>query len=396
MNRQPSADAMAGAVEIQLGLYVHFPWCVAKCPYCDFNSHSLRGKLPAEDYLDALLIDLRLAAPALEGRIIQTVFFGGGTPSLFAPEHFARLLDAAERELGLAADAEVTMEANPGAVEHAAFAGYRDAGINRLSLGVQSFDDQKLAALGRIHSAEDARSAATEARAAGFDNINLDLMFALPDQSLEDALADVDAAIELVPEHISHYHLTLEPNTVLYARPPELPDDDLAWEMQIRCAEKLTGAGYTNYEVSAWAQPGSACEHNLNYWRYGDYLGLGAGAHGKLTSAAGEQWREIRPAHPRAFLDYAAAAKPLSRLPISAADARFEFMLNNLRLREGFLPARFTTHTGQPAAALEKRLEEARGLGFIEDLPDGRMRPTERGWRFLDDLQGIFLPEDQN
>jgi putative oxygen-independent coproporphyrinogen III oxidase len=402
-----------------LSLYVHFPWCVAKCPYCDFNSHSLRGDLPAVTYVDALIADLDIAAADANvdenSRVVETIFFGGGTPSLFPPHELERLLDAVRARLSVAANAEITLEANPGAVEHAAFADYRAAGINRLSLGVQSLDDAKLKSLGRIHSAADARTAFAQARAAGFDNINLDFMYALPEQSLAEAMTDVEQALKLQPEHISHYHLTLEPNTVFYSRPPPLPDEELAAEIQLTSAALLEQAGYENYEISAWGKPGYQCRHNLNYWRYGDYLGLGAGAHAKLTVAAhghdqghdksndkgNEQghdhfrWREARAAHPREYLqrmqDPAGAA---TRREISDADAQFEFMLNRLRLREGFFPGEYESVTGLPAASLKPGLEQAYSQKLLEELADGRIRPTAMGWRFLDDLQGIFLPQD--
>jgi oxygen-independent coproporphyrinogen-3 oxidase len=380
-----------------LSLYVHFPWCVAKCPYCDFNSHSLQGDLPGREYIDALIADLKASAPAVKGRTVNTIFFGGGTPSLFPPDELARLLEAVRAELVLAPDAEITLEANPGAVEHADFSGYRQAGINRLSLGVQSLDDAKLKSLGRIHSAADARHAFDEARAAGFDNINLDLMYALPEQTLDEALSDVEGVLTLRPEHISHYHLTLEPNTVFYAHPPLLPDDDLAWDIHMRSAEKLGESGYINYEVSAWARTDHECRHNLNYWHYGDYLGLGAGAHAKLTD--GEQrWRETRAAHPREYLrgihSHDGDSNPvIKRSAVSAPDARFEFMLNGLRLRDGFPGADFARLTGLPADSLDEGLDEARQRGLLEISAAGRIRPTEQGWRFLDDLQGIFLPQ---
>jgi putative oxygen-independent coproporphyrinogen III oxidase len=383
-----------------LSLYVHFPWCVAKCPYCDFNSHSLRGDLPAETYIDALIADLDIAAADTSARVVETIFFGGGTPSLFAPDQLERLLNAVRTRLTLADNAEITLEANPGAVEHAAFTDYRAAGINRLSLGVQSLDDVKLKALGRIHSAADARSAFAQARAAGFDNINLDFMYALPEQSLAEAMTDVEQALELQPEHISHYHLTLEPNTVFYSRPPPLPGEELAAEIQSMSTELLAQAHYENYEISAWGKPGKQCRHNLNYWRYGDYLGVGAGAHAKLTKAGHVhehehlRWREARSAHPREYLqrmqDPAGAA---TRSEISDADARFEFMLNRLRLREGFLPSEYEALTGLAAASLEPGLEQAYSRALLEELADGRIRPTAMGWRFLDDLQGIFLPD---
>lgn len=377
-----------------LSLYLHFPWCIAKCPYCDFNSHKLNGDLPAESYVDALLADLRKAAAQAGNRTVISVFLGGGTPSLFPPGQLARLLAAVDDRLKLAADVEITMEANPGAVEHVEFGAYRAAGINRLSLGAQSFADEKLASLGRIHSSEDIRKAYSEARAAGFDNINLDLMYALPGQSVAEALDDVDEACGLQPEHISHYHLTLEPNSVFYARPPALPDDDLAWEMHTACAERLTRNGYQNYEVSAWAQPRRECRHNLNYWRFGDYLGLGAGAHAKLTRADGSIWREVRAAHPRAYLSQQQEGQPpVERTRVSAADVPFEFMLNALRLREGISLALFEQHTGLPASSIEATVRAAGERDMILNDSAERIVPSERGWRFLDDLQGLFLPD---
>jgi len=376
-------------LSLPLGLYVHFPWCVSKCPYCDFNSHALRGQLPATDYVDVLIDDMQRSAAELNGRTVESIFLGGGTPSLFSASQMQRLLDAVRDNLTLAHHVEITMEANPGALEHAEFRGYREAGINRLSLGVQSLSDAKLKALGRIHSADDARAAFSEARAAGFDNINLDLMYGLPDQSLEEALTDVDGVLALQPDHVSHYHLTLEPNTVFYTRPPPLPDDDLMWDMQMACAEKLSIAGYANYEVSAWGQPGKESRHNLNYWRFGDYLGIGAGAHGKLTSATGEIWREVRPPNPRAYqLDSAPA-----RQQVGSADLCFEFMLNNLRLAGGFQLHDFELRTGLPSSSLRSGLDMALGRGLLEEPMPGLYRPTALGFRFLDDLQGIFLPE---
>ena len=381
-----------------LSLYVHFPWCVAKCPYCDFNSHSLQGELPADSYIDALIADLDTAAANVTDREVATIFFGGGTPSLFAPEQLWRLLEAVRTRLVLAEGAEITLEANPGAIEHAAFADYRAAGINRLSLGVQSLDDDKLKALGRIHSAADARAAFTQARNAGFDNINLDFMYALPEQSLSQASMDIEQALELQPEHISYYHLTLEPNTVFYSRPPPLPDDELAAEIQSACGSRLQQAGYINYEISAWGKAGYQCRHNLNYWRYGDYLGVGAGAHAKLTVASHgndyDKWRESRVAHPRQYQRcIKAQAGVATRTAISDADAQFEFMLNRLRLREGFLPGDYEAVTGLAASGLQPGLEKAFSRALLEELDDGRIRPTTMGWRFLDDLQAIFLPE---
>jgi putative oxygen-independent coproporphyrinogen III oxidase len=378
---------------LPLSLYAHFPWCVAKCPYCDFNSHTLRDELPATEYVDALISDLAVAAADVQGRKVTSVFFGGGTPSLFPPDELARFIAAIKQHLSLADDAEITMEANPGAIEHAAFGAYLDAGINRLSLGVQSLNDKKLQALGRIHSAADAKAAFAEARAAGFDNINLDLMYALPGQSEAEALSDVEGVLELAPEHISHYHLTLEPNTVFFANPPQLPDSDLAWEIQASCAEVLKVAGYSNYEVSAWGQPGFECRHNLNYWRYGDYLGVGAGAHAKFMLGS-SAYREVRPAHPRAYLRAVSEGAAASiRTLVQPADARFEFMLNNLRLRGGFEIADFERCTGLAQTELEAGIATALERELLQVSAAGQVSPTEHGWRFLDDLQGIFLPD---
>ena len=378
-----------------LGLYVHFPWCVAKCPYCDFNSHSLSGELPAVAYVDVLLADMERAAESLAGREISSVFLGGGTPSLFPPEQIERLLDRVRACLTLAADAEITMEANPGAIEHSAFRGYREAGVNRLSLGVQSFDDEKLRKLGRIHDSDAARNAYAEARDAGFANINLDLMYALPGQTLNDALADVREALRLAPEHLSYYHLTLEPNTVFYSRPPALPDDETAWQIQDAAAALIAAAGFDNYEVSAWARE-SACRHNLNYWQFGDYLGLGAGAHGKLTTPDGAVFRERRAAHPREYMrELQAGRVPLTRAPVAGPDLLFEFMLNALRLREGFSTEQFERRTGLAAGELQPFIKKAHEKQLLTELQAGVWRPSERGWRFLDDLQGLFLPEAQ-
>lgn len=383
-----------------LSLYLHFPWCVAKCPYCDFNSYRLNGDLPAADYVAALLDDLRQQPAELKQRPLVSVFMGGGTPSLFSPDELQRVLDAVRAQFVLADDCEITLEANPGVLEHAAFSGYRDAGINRLSLGAQSFSDAMLQRLGRVHNREETGTAFAEARAAGFDNINLDLMYALPGQTLACAGEDVARAIELQPEHISYYHLTLEPNTVFFARPPaRLPDDDLAWEIQAAGAARLHAAGYENYEVSAWGQPGKHSRHNLNYWRFGDYLGVGAGAHGKLSGAAGIH-REQRPAHPRAYVQAiadreAGNGKLPARSVVSPADAVFEFMLNGMRLRDGIAIQDFEKYTGLSAGLLEPGLHQAGEQGLVEQTAAGRICPSARGWRFLDDLQAIFLPAAQ-
>ena len=376
-----------------LSLYVHFPWCVAKCPYCDFNSHSIHGSVPGDEYINALIQELSTIAPEVTGRCLASVFFGGGTPSVFSPAQFDTLLTAIRADLGLEADVEITMEANPGAVEHGSFVDYRAAGINRLSLGVQSFADDKLKALGRIHDAQAARDAFQQARAAGFDNINLDLMYALPDQSLNASQADVSAALALQPEHISLYHLTLEPNTVFHANPPALPEIDDAWEMQIQAGELLASAGYENYEVSAWSQPDRPCTHNLNYWRFGDYLGIGAGAHSKLTTSAGIV-REQRVAHPREYLKRIPGDDVVVRRNrVTESELVFEFMLNNLRLRSGFSLAGFSARTGLPADLIQPGIARACQQGLLEQTEPDHWLPTDLGWRFLNDLQANFLPD---
>jgi oxygen-independent coproporphyrinogen-3 oxidase len=388
-----------------LALYVHIPWCVKKCPYCDFNSHGLKGRLPETEYVAALLADLDadLAefADGLDGRTIETVFFGGGTPSLFAPAAIGAVLDGVAARLRLAPDAEVTLETNPGTVEHGRFKDYRAVGVNRISFGVQSFDDDALRRIGRIHGAEEARRAVRLAQDDGIDNINLDLMYALPGQleagALADvaeavALADVAEALALGPQHVSHYQLTLEPNTLFAARPPKLPDDDAAWDMQERCQAALADAGYAQYEVSAYARPGRQCRHNLNYWRFGDYLGIGAGAHGKLTAPDGTIRRTWKQKHPERYLATAGGAERLGGNELVAAEQRpFEYMLNALRLNEGFSLRAFEARAGLPSARIAPELERCARKGWLERDQD-LVRPTELGRRFLNDVMAEFLP----
>jgi putative oxygen-independent coproporphyrinogen III oxidase len=394
--------------DVPLSLYVHMPWCVRKCPYCDFNSHQRGSAAPPPTYIDALIRDFERELPSIGERKIESVFFGGGTPSLFQPEEFARLLEALRRRTRVAADAEVTLEANPGTVERGRFAGYRDAGINRVSLGAQSFAPAALVRLGRIHAAEDTHRAVEELHAAGLVNFNLDLMYALPEQTLEEALADVRIACSLGPAHISHYQLTLEPGTVFHARPPPLPDEDAAFAIQRDCQQLLADEGFAQYEVSGYARPGARCRHNLNYWTFGDYVGIGAGAHGKLTFAAPDDIvRTEKPRQPREYLDRlealpddalpdgalqsSGAADPVGvRRPVPRRELPFEFMLNALRLNEGFAIRDFEQRTGLPAGTVEPALERASGRGLIETTPDG-WRPTELGSRFLNDLQAGFL-----
>jgi putative oxygen-independent coproporphyrinogen III oxidase len=374
-----------------LSLYVHFPWCVRKCPYCDFNSYTLQGELAAGPYVARLARDLEAQAAEVSGRPVVSVFFGGGTPSLFPPESLARVLEAARRHLTLAADAEVTLEANPGAIERGAFAEYAGAGVTRVSLGAQSFAPEALAALGRIHSPGETRRAAEELHAAGLGNFNLDLMYALPGQDRDGALRDVEEALALAPAHLSHYQLTLEPGTVFAARPPPLPEEDDAAAMLEDCAELLAVAGFGHYEVSAWARPGRQCRHNLNYWSFGDYLGVGAGAHGKLTHPQrGEIVRTVQPREPRRYL--AASADALVRNTVPAEQLPFEFMLNALRLTAGFSMEEFSARTGLAPSAIAAPLERFRARGLLERTFAG-YRPTGLGLRFLNDLLLDFMPE---
>ena len=362
-----------------------------KCPYCDFNSHPLRGPLDEERYLAALLADLAADAPLAGGRQVESVFIGGGTPSLVGGAFVGRLLDAVAREAGLAAGAEITLEANPGTAEAARFRDYRAAGVNRLSIGIQSFADRHLAALGRIHGRAEALAAVNLARQAGFDNLNLDLMHGLPGQTVAEALGDLETALALTPDHLSWYQLTIEPNTAFGANPPSLPDDDLGWEIEEAGLARLSAAGLAHYEVSAHARPGLRCRHNLNYWEFGDYLGIGAGAHGKLTFATGVVERRWKARHPGDYLgrdgDRVAGTRRLD-----ADDLRLEFALNALRLADGVPLDLYTARTGLPAAALASSLDRARDLGLLEAEPD-RLVPTPLGRRFLNRLIGLFATD---
>lgn len=375
-----------------LSLYVHIPWCVRKCPYCDFNSHERSGALPVDDYLAALRADLAADAAFAVGRRIDTVFIGGGTPSLFAPDAIARLLADADRVVPFAADVEITMEANPGTIEHGRFEGYRAAGVNRVSFGVQSFDEGALKRIGRIHGADEARRAVREAQDAGLSNLNIDLMYALPQQGLDGALRDVAEAVALAPAHVSHYQLTLEPNTLFAAKPPALPDDDDAWAMQEACQAALSAAGYAQYEVSAYARDGARCRHNLAYWSFADYLGIGAGAHGKATLDDGTVVRTKKAMLPRTFLERAAGGQAFGTTePVPADQLPFEFMLNALRLVDGYPAGDAEARTGLPAAAFQRALDAAFARGWLESH-DGRVRATALGQRFLNDVIGSFLP----
>lgn len=379
-----------------LSLYVHLPWCVRKCPYCDFNSHEGKGALPFDDYIDALIRDLEHDLPLVWGRTVHSVFFGGGTPSLFAPEHIERFLQAASARLRIAPGAEITLETNPGTVEHGPFTGYLCAGVNRLSFGVQSFDDGCLTRLGRIHTSGDAERAVKGAQDAGFDNVNLDLMYALPGQSLAMAEADIDRAIALAPTHLSHYQLTLEPNTLFAAKPPPgIPDDDLGWDMQESCQARMAAAGFAQYEVSAYARPDRQCAHNLNYWTFGDYLGIGAGAHGKLTLGSEQRiLRRWKHKHPATYLQHAGTAAAIGGDEDIGPDRRaFDFMLNALRLKAGFPLSWFRLRTGLDEATIAPQLALARERGWLEIDARGHARPTDLGLRFANDAIALFLQD---
>jgi len=373
-----------------LSLYVHLPWCLKKCPYCDFNSHEAKGEPPHARYLDALRADLEAALPFVWGRRIHSVFIGGGTPSLFAPEHIDRLLGDIRSLLPLEAGCEVTLEANPGTFERERFRGFRDAGVTRLSIGVQSFDDAKLRALGRVHDAAQALASVEEAVDA-FDTFNLDLMYALPGQTPAELEADLAQALAFEPPHLSVYHLTIEPNTLFAVRPPAVPDHDTAAAMLDAITARTADAGMQRYEVSAYARAGHACAHNLNYWRYGDYLGIGAGAHGKLTFPH-RVVRQVRWREPARYMAGALEGNAIAQHDEIARDQLpFEFMLNALRLRDGFDMALFGERTALPPSVLQRPLDEAERRGLIErDLQ--RVRPTPRGFDFLSDLQALFLP----
>jgi putative oxygen-independent coproporphyrinogen III oxidase len=374
-----------------LSLYVHLPWCLAKCPYCDFNSHAVpAGELPEQRYLDAVIADLDAALPQVWGRPVISVFIGGGTPSLFSPAGIDRLLAAIRARLPLEPGCEITLEANPGTFERERFKAFRAAGVTRLSIGVQSFDDGMLKQLGRVHDGAQARAAITEAREA-FDTFNIDLMYALPGQTLAQLQADLDTALSFAPPHLSIYHLTIEPNTRFAVETPRgLPDDDLASDMLDLIAERTAAIGFARYEVSAFARPGHRCRHNLNYWQFGDYLGLGAGAHGKL-SYPHRVVRQVRWREPMSYIEKALAGQAMSNDDeVPRAQLPFEFMLNALRLREGFALADFTARTGLALTAIAKPLDEAERRGLIErDFI--RVWPTARGFDFLSDLQSLFL-----
>ena len=377
------------AVLPPLALYVHIPWCLKKCPYCDFNSHEARGPVPEEAYVAALVADLESALPLVGGRKIVSVFIGGGTPSLFSADAIDRLLAGVRARVPLLPAAEVTLEANPGTFERKKFAGFFAAGVNRLSLGVQSFDAQMLQALGRVHDADEARRAA-EAALMIFGNVNFDLMYALPRQTVAQARADVTAALSFSPSHLSFYHLTLEPNTLFHRYPPPLPDDDTAADIDDNVSAMLGGAGYRHYETSAYAKPGRESVHNTNYWRFGDYLGIGAGAHSKL-SFADRIVRQVRWKQPSQYLERVAGGTPLmEEMGVPRSDVGFEFMLNALRLVDGVPATLFAERTGYSLAQIARPIAAATAKGLLEPDPT-KLKPTELGRRFLNDLQALFL-----
>lgn len=376
---------------LPLSLYLHFPWCVRKCPYCDFNSHALRGEIDEAAYVDALIRDLDWELrDAPESRPLVSIFIGGGTPSLFSDRAIAAVLDAVAARLRFAEDIEITLEANPGTVDAAHFRGYRAAGVNRLSIGVQSLDAVQLKRLGRIHGPADAIEAARVARAAGFDNFNLDLMYALPQQTPDAARADLRAALELGPAHLSYYQLTLEPNTEFAAHPPPLPDDETAWDMQLAAQAQLAGNGYAQYEVSAYAQAGRECRHNRNYWEFGDYLGIGAGAHAKRT-LDGRVRRRARHRHPRRYVEAAGSSGAVQEDRIVTADELpYEFAMNALRLNAGFAIESYAMRTGQPLPVIAPVLDRLRGRGLLEIDPR-RVQATTLGRAHLNAVIAEFL-----
>ncbi|WP_323612785.1 radical SAM family heme chaperone HemW [Pectobacterium versatile] len=374
-----------------LSLYIHIPWCVQKCPYCDFNSHALKGDVPHQEYVDHLLADLDADLPLASGRELHSIFIGGGTPSLLSAEAMQALLDGVRARIPLTPDAEITMEANPGTVEADRFSGYQRAGINRISIGVQSFDPQKLTRLGRIHGPDEAKRAAHLATGLGLRSFNLDLMHGLPDQSLEEALDDLRQAIALNPPHLSWYQLTIEPNTLFSSRPPTLPDDDALWDIYEQGHALLSAAGYQQYETSAYAKSGYQCQHNLNYWRFGDYLGIGCGAHGKLTFSDGRILRTVKVRHPRGYMQGTYLDK---QHDVANDDRPFEFFMNRFRLLEAAPRADFTAYTGLEEHSIRPQLDQALAQGYLTETAT-HWQITEHGKLFLNSLLELFLAEEE-
>jgi oxygen-independent coproporphyrinogen-3 oxidase len=376
-----------------LSLYVHLPWCVHKCPYCDFNSHAVRGDLPETRYLMALLEDLDQESERAGQRALTSIFFGGGTPSLFSAAAIGALIDRVATKFELCADIEISLEANPGTLESAPLEAYREVGVNRLSLGVQSFDDQMLKKIGRIHGGQEARQAIESAHRAGFENLNIDLMYGLPEQTPEQAMSDIETAMAYAPTHVSHYQLTIEPNTYFDRHRPALPDSDRCWEMQLRCQQRLAEAGYAQYEVSAYSKAGRRCRHNLNYWQFGDYLAIGAGAHGKLTdpesAAVVRYWKQR---HPRQYMETVEQGSAVGgEHQVGPKDLAFEFVLNAFRLNDGVPASLFAQRTGLPLDRSSGPWHEALSKGWLEDNAE-QIRPTGEGRRLLNDLTELFLP----
>lgn len=380
---------MLSLAHIPLSLYVHIPWCVRKCPYCDFNSHVAKQSVDENAYIDCLLEDLAEEQASVGNRSIDSIFFGGGTPSLFSAPAISRLLDGIADIANLSSNAEITLEANPGTLEAGRYNGYRKAGVNRLSMGVQSFNDIHLSALGRIHSSSQVFKAFRAARTAGFDNINLDVMYGLPQQSLRQAMDDLDRVIELAPEHVSWYQLTLEPNTLFYQRPPQLPEEDALCDMMQPGQEKLAEAGYQQYEISAYAQKDRQCLHNRNYWQFGDYIGIGAGAHGKVSHADGRIIRRRKQRHPERYSlgEYVSGQDVLQ-----IDDLAIEFMLNALRLNKGVPSAYFSQRTGCELSSIERQINKACELGLLSES-ESQIAPTERGRLYLNNLLSLFEPK---
>lgn len=375
-----------------LSLYLHFPWCVQKCPYCDFNSHAVKNGIPERDYINALIKDVEQHLPDIWGRSITSIFMGGGTPSLFSPEALDQLMVELRARLNLKPNIEVTLEANPGTVEQGKFKEFRDIGINRLSIGIQSFNNDHLRRLGRIHNRRDAIRAAELAHDAGFDNFNLDLMFGLPTQTIEESLRDIRSAIDLEPAHISHYQLTIEPNTLFHNQPPTLPDDDRCWAMQEQCQTTLAERGYAHYEISAYAKDKQQSQHNLNYWQFGDYLGIGAGAHGKISNAASQSiTRHWKQKHPHDYLKINEGESVLAgEKELQPSDLSLEFMMNALRLTDGFETSLFSLHTGLSLETISEQLQRASDKGWL-DVDDSYIKPTQQGRLFLNDLLELFV-----
>ncbi|MDH5424843.1 MAG: radical SAM family heme chaperone HemW [Gammaproteobacteria bacterium] len=379
-----------------LSLYIHIPWCIKKCPYCDFNSHAAGDSIPEEQYIDALIRDINAELPHIWGRRISSIFFGGGTPSLFSASALDRLLSHIRAVLPCLPAMEITLEANPGTFEQQKFSDYRQIGINRLSVGIQSFNDQHLKSLGRVHSGAEARRAVDMLQQAGFDNFNLDLMYALPAQTTQAVISDLEMALALKPTHLSHYQLTIEPNTFFHTHVPDkLPENDLIWEMQHESQQRLEDAGFLQYEVSAYAKPGQQSQHNMNYWHFGDYLGIGAGAHGKISRADNNQiYRVSKLRQPKAYMQHAGTATAISEQhELTSEQIDFEFMLNALRLKAGFASSLYQQHTGQSLSTIDEKLNLAVSKGLL-DVTGQHIKPSEQGFLFLNDLLLIFLTDD--